>query len=229
MEKTEVLIDTCFVERLTGEGEHIEDFQPIMEALSYSPVVHPYLYEHEFLRPYQKKLVADGIVSRADYEASLGPKGSYQWILYEQYFRVLYRKLKARTEAVGRKSMEDLPDNADIFTFRSSKSSLGDGHLMTFAILTGMPVILTEDEDISILQEIAKVNISTDANSLMIYNTKDLILDLAGKEECGIPRKKLKNILKATGNKDAMPEFQEKWEAANESDNEDEVRKLSKA
>ena len=218
MEKTEVLIDTCFVERLTGEGEHIEDFQPIMEALSYSPVVHPYLYEHEFLRPYQKKLVADGIVSRADYEASLGPKGSYQWILYEQYFRVLYRKLKARTEAVGRKSMEDLPDNADIFTFRSSKSSLGDVHLMTFAILTGMPVILTEDADISILQEIARVNISRDDNFLLILDTKNIILDLAGQADCGIPKKKLKNILKATGNKAFMPEFQRKWDTAHGRD-----------
>ena len=104
--------------------------------------------------------------------------------MYEQYFRVLYGKLKTRTDAVGRKSMEDLPD----------------------------------DVDISKLQEIARVNISREDSSLLIFDTKDLILNLAGQTDCGIPKTKLKNILKATGNKDSLPEFQWKWGAAHGSD-----------
>ena len=47
MRKTEVIVDTCFLQKLSSEGKAIDNVKRILAELEYIPVVHPYIYEHE--------------------------------------------------------------------------------------------------------------------------------------------------------------------------------------
>ena len=45
MEKTEVIVDTCFLQKLSSEGKVIDNIKRVLAELEYIPVVHPYIYE----------------------------------------------------------------------------------------------------------------------------------------------------------------------------------------
>ena len=45
MEKTKVIVDTCFLHKLSSEGKAVENLKMVLAELEYIPVVHPYIYE----------------------------------------------------------------------------------------------------------------------------------------------------------------------------------------
>ena len=49
MKKTEVVVDTCFLQKLSSEGKSVDNIKKVLAELEYIPVVHPYIFEHEFV------------------------------------------------------------------------------------------------------------------------------------------------------------------------------------
>lgn len=47
MRKTEVIVDTCFLQKLSSEGKAIDNIKRVLTELEYVPVAHPYIYEYE--------------------------------------------------------------------------------------------------------------------------------------------------------------------------------------
>ena len=59
MGKREVIVDTCFLEKMSTDGKNPENVKTILEELEYTPVAHPYMVEYEFsLCSYMQKMVA---------------------------------------------------------------------------------------------------------------------------------------------------------------------------
>lgn len=47
MKKTEAIVDTCFLQKLSSEGKKPENIKTILSQLDFVPVAHPYIIEHE--------------------------------------------------------------------------------------------------------------------------------------------------------------------------------------
>ena len=45
MKKTEVVVDTCFLQKLSSEGKAVDNIKKVLAELEYIPVVHPYIYK----------------------------------------------------------------------------------------------------------------------------------------------------------------------------------------
>ena len=68
MGKTEVIVDTCFLQKLSSEGKAIDNIKKVLTELEYIPVVHPYIYEHELsLHSYFVRLVEEGYIRVIQY------------------------------------------------------------------------------------------------------------------------------------------------------------------
>ena len=68
MSKKEVLVDTCFFNKLSNNGKNIETFKKVLVDLDYKPVVHPYIAEKELdVFPYFTKLLEEGFIRKAEY------------------------------------------------------------------------------------------------------------------------------------------------------------------
>lgn len=47
MGKTEVLVDTVFLQKLSAKGKNVWAFKRVLEELEFVPVVHPYVASNE--------------------------------------------------------------------------------------------------------------------------------------------------------------------------------------
>ena len=98
MEKTEVIVDTCFLQKLSSEGKVIDNIKRVLDELEYIPVVHPYIYEHELsLHSYFVSLVEDGYIKVMGYDEF--QKDAIDKQTYEAYYDVLYEEMRLTLEA----------------------------------------------------------------------------------------------------------------------------------
>ena len=49
MGKTEVIVDTCFLHKLSSQGKVIDNVKKVLAELEYLPVVHPYIFEIHYI------------------------------------------------------------------------------------------------------------------------------------------------------------------------------------
>lgn len=47
MEKQEVIVDACFLQKIANDGRSPENIKRVLEELDYIPVVNKYIAEHE--------------------------------------------------------------------------------------------------------------------------------------------------------------------------------------
>lgn len=100
MEKTEVIVDTCFLQKLSSEGKVIDNIKRVLAELEYIPVVHPYIYEHELsLHSYFVRLVEDGYIKVMRYDEF--QKDAIDKQTYEAYYDVLYEEMRLTLEAMN--------------------------------------------------------------------------------------------------------------------------------
>ena len=163
MGKTEVIVDTCFLQKLSSEGKAIDNIKKVLTELEYIPVVHPYIYEHELsLHSNFVRLVEEGYIRVIQY--SEFQKDATDKQTYEAYYDVLYEEMNSP------KQVEELclHKGQTIYNTHKQGSSMGDVHMILMASYLQMPILLTEDSDIEMLRDIAKRRMQLGQYSLQI-------------------------------------------------------------
>ena len=215
MRKTEVIVDTCFLQKLSSEGKAIDNVKRILTELEYIPVVHPYIYEYElslysyFVRLVEEKYIR--VISYNEFQKDTADKQTY-----EDYYDVLYEEMILTLEAMNSpKQIEKLclhkHKGQTIYNTHKQGSSMGDVHMILMASFLQMPVLLTEDSDIEMLRDIAKRRMRLGQYSLQILNGIQLIEEIAKKQDASISIKEIESILKAMKKRDAISSIKRVW------------------
>ncbi len=213
MEKQRAIVDTCFLQKIAAKGSCPENIQIILDDSEYTPVAHKYVVEQEFaLHGYLKKLVDDGYIATIEYNEFIGDTLSKQ--IYETQFIDIYGEMRSYLQSKGGlKQMPELkiPKGSDIYTHHIQGSSMGDVHMILMASFMGLPVFLSEDSDIELLRDIAKRRLSLSSYQLHIYDTLDLLKQIAGKTDINISHKELENIVKQVGERENWTKVNAVW------------------
>ena len=213
MRKTEVIVDTCFLQKLSSEGKAIDNIKRILAELEYIPVVHPYIYEHELsLHSYFVRLVEEKYIKVIQYNEF--QKDEIDKQSYEDYYSVLYEDMRLTLEAMNSpKQVEKLclHKGQTIYNTHKQGSSMGDVHMILMASFLQMPVLLTEDSDIEMLRDIAKRRMRLGQYSLQILNGVQLIEEIAKKQNTSISVKEIESILKAMRKRDVISSIKAVW------------------
>ncbi len=213
MGKTEVIVDTCFLQKVSSEGKEIDNIKKILAELEYIPVVHPYIYEHELsLHSYFQRLVKEGYMRVIEYNEFQKDETDKQF--YEAYYEELYEDMRLALEALGGpKQIKKLSlhKGQTIYNMHKQGSSMGDVHMILMAAYLQMPILLTEDSDIELLRDIAKRRMQLGQYSLQIFNGIQLIERIAQKKDCSITVKEIERILKAMGKRGAVSSIKTIW------------------
>ena len=213
MEKTEVIVDTCFLQKLSSEGKVIDNIKRVLAELEYIPVVHPYIYEHGLsLHSYFVRLVEDGYIKVMGYDEF--QKDAIDKQTYEAYYDVLYEEMRLTLEAMNSpKQVEKLclQKGQTIYNTHKQGSSMGDVHMILMASYLQMPILLTEDSDIEMLRDIAKRRMRLGEYSLQILNGVQLIEEIAKKQDSSITVKEIEAILKAMRERNAVSGIKAVW------------------
>lgn len=209
MGKTEVIVDTCFLQKLSSEGRETDNIKKVLTELEYIPVVHPYIYEHELsLHSYFVHLVDEGyirVIQYNEFQKDASDKQSY-----EAYYNVLYEDMRLALEAIGGlKQIEKLclHKGQTVYNTHKQGSSMGDVHMILMASYLQMPILLTEDSDIDMLRDIAKRRMRLGQYSLQIFNGIQLIEEIAKKKDSSLTIKEIEAILKAMGEQSAVSDI----------------------
>lgn len=213
MGKTEVIVDTCFLQKLSSEGKAIENVEKVLSELEYIPVVHPYIYEHELsLHSYFVRLVENGYIRVISYDEF--QKDAIDQQTYEAYYHVLYEDMRLTLDSMnGMKTIEKLclREEQTIYNTHKQGSSMGDVHMMLMAAYLQMPIILTEDSDIEMLRDIAQRRMCLGQYTLQIFNGVQLVEKIARKPSSSLTAKELENILKSMRERKAVSGVKALW------------------
>lgn len=213
MGKREVIVDTCFLEKMSTDGKNPENVKTILEELEYTPVAHPYMVEYEFsLCSYMQKMVDDGYIREIQYKEFLNDE--YARLMYEQMFPIIHEDLRRALESSGgRKQIEKLQLKTadDIYNKHSQGSSIGNVHMIMMAAYMQLPIILTEDSDIEILRDIASRRMRLGQYKLEIYDGLDLVNQIAKNPCSTISKKKMEAILNQMGERKYRATMTKMW------------------
>ncbi len=212
MEKQEVIIDTCFLQKITVDGSYPGNVKRVLDELGFIPVVNKYVAEQELsLKSYMDQLVKARYIRVVEYDEYINDE--VDRIIYEEYFEKLYNEMKGYLEAKGGpKQMPPLviPKDQSIFTKHISGSSMGDIHMILMAAYMRLPIILTEDSDIELLRDMVKRRLSMSTYQLEIFDAVDLVKKIAKKivlkKDSTFLRKDLKLLIRQIGEKERWPE-----------------------
>ncbi len=213
MRKTEVIVDTCFLQKLSSEGKAIDNIKKVLTEFEYIPVAHPYIYEHELsLHSYFVRLVEEKYIRVIPYNEF--QKDAVDKQSYEAYYGVLYEDMRLALAAMNSpKQVEKLclHKGQTIYNTHKQGSSMGDVHMILMASYLQMPILLTEDSDIEMLRDIAKRRMRLGQYSLQILNGVQLIEEIAKKKNTTISVKEIEAILKAMRKRDAISTIKAVW------------------
>ena len=213
MKKQRAIVDTCFLQKISANGSCQDNIKRILDNLDYSPVAHKYVVEQEFgLHSYLAKYIEDGYISTIEYNEFLPDDFSRK--VYEKQFKDIYGEMRSYLRCkAGKKQMPELiiPNGKDIYTHHISGSSMGDIHMILMASFLRLPVFLSEDSDIILLRDIAKRRLSLSNYKLHIYDTLDLLSQLAAKKNISISHKEFESLVKQVGERDNWKSINAIW------------------
>lgn len=213
MDKTEVIVDTCFFNKLSNEGKNIELLKKVLTDLDYRPVVHPYIAQNELdMYPYFDSLVKEGFVRIVNYDEFIFDEDDEE--LYKQYFFELHNDLRERLELSGGKKhlkKMSISPKQTIFTYRQANNSLGDIHMILMAFFMQLPVVLSEDADIVELRFLTKRKMSSDSYKLEIFNVMDLLLKIAQKTDTTFTKPELQKAVLEVRERKRLSEIKQAW------------------
>lgn len=213
MRETEVIVDTCFLQKVSSEGKEIDNIKKVLAELGYIPVVHPYIYKHELsLHSYFKSLIDEGYIRVIEYNEFQKDASDKQ--SYEDYYDVIYEDMRLALEALGgpkRVEKLSLHKGQTIYNTHKQGSSMGDVHMILMASYLQMPILLTEDSDINLLRDIANRRMRLGQFSLRILNSVELIKNIAQKKDSSITVKEIESILKCMGERRVVSNIKTIW------------------
>lgn len=218
MKKQRAIVDTCFLQKIAAKGSCPENIRIILDNSEYTPVAHKYVVEQELaLHGYLKKYVEDGYITTIEYDEFIGDALSKQ--LYETQFAYIYNEMRSYLQTMGgHKQMPELkiPKGSDIYTHHMQGSSMGDVHMILMASFMRLPVFLSEDSDIALLKDIAKRRLSLSPYQLHIYDTLNLLEQLAGSANISVSHKEFEIIVKQVGERENWAKVNAIWYACHE-------------
>ena len=88
---------------------------------------------------------------------------------------------------------------------------MGDVHMILMASFMGLPVFLSEDSDIELLRDIAKRRLSLSSYQLQVYDTANLLEQIAEKTDLSISHKELETLVKQVGERGNWPRINAIW------------------
>ncbi len=213
MGKTEVIVDTCFLQKLSSEGQAIHNIKKVLDELEYTPVVHPYIYAQELsLHSYFVRLVDSGYIRVIDYNEFQTDATDKQ--TYEAYYDVLYEEMRKTLEAMNSPKQVGklcLKKGQTIYNTHKQGSSMGDVHMILMAAYLQMPILLTEDSDIEMLRNIAERRMQLGKYSLKIFNGVQLIEEIAKKKDSTMTVKEIEAILKSMRERNVVSDIKKVW------------------
>ncbi len=212
MGNTEVIVDTCFLSKISKDYNNIDNIKLILDELGFKPVLHPYVYENEIHDSKIEKLIKSGFIRVASYDEIF--EDAYDKKLYEGYFNVLYKDLFDILEAgSSQKNVNMYPalSGIDIYNNHRQGSSLGDVHMILMALFLNIPIMLSEDSDIELLRTIADRRIKLKGDTIHIMNSIDVIKKVAALPNPSITKKELINIIDQIGERRHRSEIKEIW------------------
>jgi len=216
MDKTEVLIDTVFLHKLSSEGKEIGTLKQVLSELEFKPIVHPYIAKNELdMFPYVDKLVREEYIRIASYDEFLLDKSDKD--IYCSYFQDIHDELRKYLDSTaGRKKLNilSLPKGQDIFGYRKAGMSLGDVHMILMASFMKIPVILSDDSDMDILRIIVKKKISYSEYELNILSCIEVLEKIALLKEKNVSKAELLKILKNIGENKNKHIINRAWETS---------------
>ena len=180
MNETLAVLDADFLNKINDIKKADPDalFHKLMTELNCTPVVHPFVMDHElFACGLAQRLRASSALRRVDYSEFL-PEDKRQ--RYEQQFRDLYRALTA--EEYG----QSIEADSDIFARHAGKS-YGEVHSVLMANQMGIPVFYSNDHGGKVLCRRFR---HLDAKTM-----SDIYKNLSGKPGCSITTKEWKYLL----------------------------------
>ena len=213
MEKQRAVIDTCFLQKIASQGSCPDNIRVIIDNSGYIPVAHRYVVEQEFaLHSYLNSLVEEGYIKTIEYDEFLENALSRQ--LYETQFIDIYNEMRCCLRIRGgRKQMPELkiPKGRTIYDHHINDSSMGDVHMILMASFMRLPVFLSEDSDISLLRDIVRRRLSLSSYQMQIYDTLDILEQIAKISDVNITHKEFEKIVKQAGERENWSKINTIW------------------
>lgn len=183
MNETLAVLDADFLNKINEIRSVNPDelFQKLMRELNCTPVVHPFVMDHElFGCGLAQRMQKQGVLRRVDYTEFLPAEKKEK---YEQQFRDLYRML---TSLEHERAMEA---DEDIFARHAGKS-YGEIHSVLMANQMGIPVFYSNDHSgKSLCRRFRHVDSKT---------MEDIHRELTARGDCTITTKEWKYLLHST-------------------------------
>lgn len=131
--KKEAVIDADFFNKITEEDPEGTLFKATMQELSFSPVMHRYVYEYELAaNPVARKLVEANYITIED-ESQFWSSDS---VSYTRLFNQLYRKM----------NMKPFPNGKDICLYQHARENLGEIRSSLLAFFQGYNYFISDDK-----------------------------------------------------------------------------------
>ncbi len=93
MKKQEVIVDTCFLQKIANYGRSPENIKRVLQELDYIPVVNKYIADHELsLNRYLDDLVKSGFIKTVEYGDYI--KDETDKLIYVDHFEKIYDELR---------------------------------------------------------------------------------------------------------------------------------------
>ncbi len=218
MAKQRAIVDTCFLHKVSMSGKYVENIRLIIDNTDYVPVIHPYVAEQEFgLHSYLKRMVDEGYIETIKYSEFITDKFSNT--IYQTQYRDIYEEMRNYLQSKGGKKQMpglNIPKGKTIFDHHISGSSMGDVHMILMASFLRLPIFLTEDSDIELLRDIAKRRLSLSSYKLQIYDTKDIMKQIAEKADIEMSHNEFEKLVKQVGEKENWSEINKVWHYSHE-------------
>ncbi len=193
------IIDTCFIERFYKNTKIQNEFYELIQETGFRLLLHPYVYDNELkIRAFTDKMVKEGTLNVVEYKAFIKDDAFREY--YRDSFVRIYNEFFKTIKAINQEKslkMHELDENDDIFELRYAGSSLGDVHMIMMALFMELPIILSEDSDMSIILSIAKKYTSRADFELLVYRVGDVIDYIKSKPNHSISNSELKHIRRA--------------------------------
>ncbi len=215
-----VLVDTCFLHKISNDAKDICNLKKILDNFKKEPFVHPYVAQHELsLNSNLQRLIDDGYIQVVKYEELF--KKDYVKNMYKGFFETLYTDLRKTLESdhseKAHKMYKSL-DEVDIFQDHKQGSSLADVHMMLLAYFMKMPIVLTEDSDIQILRDIANRRLQFNGQELIIYDALDVVKQIASDPSVPVTSKDLEDMLNVMKERSHRTEIKQIWKDSRNAD-----------
>lgn len=195
-----VLIDNSFIVSFSYDQYNgLYDMFELLHVVDYEPVIIKNICDNEIVSDRVKSIINEKSVEIIDLEDLFYDENSIR--RFRANFIDLYDCLCVKSKLKGKFVNEvDMEHEKDIFNIsHKAKSSVGDVYIVLAAHKLNIPIIMTNDNDFSILENCCRDIINLNNYSIKFIKAKELITEVRRSENNHLLPEKLKEIEKRIG------------------------------